>query len=298
MATKIELIKELRKTTQASIMDCKKALEQNNDDLEKAIKWLRENGIVKSAKKLGKVAADGCIVLHSDHHKAVMVEINSQTDFVARSQELTDFAQLMISEVFKKATPTTTIEEVTQYELQGKEKVAERLALVASKTDEKIVLRRLMVFESKTNHIFSYLHANKRIGVILEVEGKFDEQDGKHLAMHIAANSPQFIDQDNVDQTWLANETSIIKSQAKLEVQDNPKKAAFLDKTIAGRVNKLLIDICLVNQKYLVDESKTVGQFLKEKNSKVIHFVRFEVGEGIVKEAVDFASEVSAQMKK
>lgn len=298
MATKIELIKELRKSTQASVMDCKQALEKNNDDFEKAVKWLRENGIVKSTKKLNKVASEGIIVLKSNLHKAIMVEINSQTDFVAKNQELKEFSDLMLEKIFEKVNPKTELVEIEKIQINNDEKVSEKLALIASKTDEKIVLRRVVVFETKTNQIFTYLHANKRIGVIIEIQGKLNEDDGKHLAMHIAANSPQFIDQSDVNQTWLQNERNIIRSQAELEVKENSKKAIFLEKTIEGRVNKLLIDTCLINQKYLIDETKTIGQFLKEKQAKVLKFIRYEVGEGIIKETVDFVSEVNAQIKQ
>lgn len=305
MTNQSELIKQLRAMTQAGFMDCKKALENCNNVLDEAVKWLRENGITKAAKKIDSVAAEGIISIHANEKAAVMVEINSQTDFVTKNQMFMDFAKELTKVLFE--TKSIELDKVKNLKLpSSNQTVADTEIDLTAKIGEKISVRRIVYLEAKENEsIGHYLHANNRIGVIL-LTSSTSADNLKHLAMHIAANSPKFINAQDVDKKWLENEREVILSQIKIDetvkqkIEKAPedKKQDLLNKIIDGRVNKLLSESCLYSQTYLVDPSLKVADFLSKNKINVLKMIRYEVGEGIEKKETDFAAEVQAQMKR
>lgn len=304
MNNQTDLIKQLRAMTQAGFMDCKKALDNTNNDLDAAVKWLRENGIAKAAKKVDNVAAEGIIAIKSDNHKAVMVEINSQTDFVSKNEMFLSYVSNLNDALF--SNNLEDIEEVKNLKLSTNKTVDETQVELTATIGEKISLRRIAnVTVNSDETIGTYLHANNRIGVILLVSQTDNSEIVKHLAMHVAANNPKFINKDNVDQTWLESEKEVIQNQVqaddlvkeKINKAPEDKKHDLLKTIIDGRINKLLVESCLESQPYLVDSSKKVFDVLKENNLVVKKFIRFEVGEGIDKKITNFAEEVKSQMK-
>ncbi|WP_033159648.1 translation elongation factor Ts [Mycoplasmoides alvi] len=305
MASQTDLIKQLRVMTQAGFMDCKKALDNTNNDLDLAVKWLRENGIAKAAKKVDSVAAEGIIAIHANDEKALMVEINSQTDFVSKNELFLEYVNNLTDSLF--ATSSSDVKEAKSLKLKTGKTIDETQVELTATIGEKISLRRIenISVNSTNESIGTYLHANKRIGVII-VTSKSENNDViKHLAMHIAANNPKFINKDNVDSIWLQSEKELIETQVqaddavkeKINKAPENKKHDLLKTIIEGRVNKLLVESCLESQPYLIDSSKKVGEILKELNLSVKKFVRFEVGEGIDKKISNFAEEVQSQMK-
>ena len=305
MANQSELIKQLRSMTQAGFMDCKKALDNSNNDLDAAVKWLRENGIAKAAKKVDSIASEGIIALKAEGNKAVMMEINSQTDFVSKNEMFLQFVSDLSSSLVK--SELTDVNQVKEMKLASGKTVNEMEIELTATIGEKISLRRLVNITANDNQsVGTYLHANKRIGVILLLSKQDDQDFIKHLAMHIAASNPKFISKASVDQNWLNSERQVIQAQietddqvkAKLEKAPADKQKDLLDKILEGRINKLLVESCLESQPYLIDNSMTVGDLLKKHNVKVEQMIRFEVGEGIEKKVDNFADEVKAQMQK
>lgn len=285
----IELIKALRDRTGAGIMDCKNALTNNGDDLDKAADWLREKGIAKSAKKASRIAAEGLtsVSICDQCGRAVIVEINCETDFVAKSdpfKELVDNCAKVILEKDPK-----DIEE-------ARELTAESFTNATVKLGEKLDFRRFEVIEKKasTNGFGSYLHMGGVHGVIVLLE-KEDEELSRVLAMHIAANSPVYITESNVSQSFIESETKIQMEASKNDPKLQGKPEQALIRIVEGKVHKQYAEVTLEDQSYLVDPSKTVGQVLKEKGNKVISFVHYLVGEGIEKRHEDFAAEVLKQ---
>ena len=290
--TKSELIKKLRDMTQAGVMDAKKALDENQDNLDKAVQWLKERGIAKAAKKAGAIAADGIvdIVIHGNY--AAMFEINSQTDFVAKNEHFINLVsqiKLKISE-FKP----TAVDEVYKIKLDNGSTVEEEMKQLIAKIGENIVLRRLVVVEKKDNESFaSYRHSNSKIGVLLLLStNNVDPEVGKNIAMHAAAMNPRFLNKTQVNSDWLENEKKALRAQTIKE----GKPADRIEAIVNGRVNKVLAENCLCEQTYVKDPSKTVAQYAKQHNCDILTYIRFEVGEGIEKKEVNFAEEVAAQM--
>ena len=305
MANQSELIKQLRSMTQAGFMDCKKALDNSNNDLDAAVKWLRENGIAKAAKKVDSIASEGIIALKAEGNQAVMMEINSQTDFVSKNEMFLQFVSDLSSSLVK--SELTDVNQVEEMKLASGKTVNEMEIELTATIGEKISLRRLVNITANDNQsVGTYLHANKRIGVILLLSKQDDQDFVKHLAMHIAASNPKFISKASVDQNWLNSERQVIQAQietddqvkAKLEKAPADKQKDLLDKILEGRINKLLVESCLESQPYLIDNSMTVGDLLKKHNVQVEQMIRFEVGEGIEKKVDNFADEVKAQMQK
>lgn len=305
MANQNELIKELRSMTQAGFMDCKKALDNCNNDIDAAVKWLRENGIAKAAKKVDSVASEGIIALKSTNNKVVIAEINSQTDFVSKNELFLSFVNDLLDTLI--STDLEDVNQIKELKLSTTKTVAETEIELTAKIGEKISLRRVANISCSSDQtIGSYLHANKRIGVALLVSKTDDAELVKHLAMHVAASNPKFISKATVDQNWLASERQVIEGQiqtddavkAKLEKVPSDKQKDLMDKIMEGRINKLLVESCLELQSYLIDSSITVGDLLKKHNLSVQKMIRFEVGEGIEKKVDNFAEEVKAQMKK
>ncbi len=290
MSINAALVMELRKISGAGMMDCKKALLETNGDLELALVEMRKKGQAKAAKKADRVAAEGVIEIarSADGHDVVMLEINSETDFVARDLNFTTFASQTVQSALQSGV--TDVQALSQEILPGSALTVEqaREELVA-KIGENIQLRRLSHLHS-TDVTGFYLHGS-RIGVLVALQGG-DESLAKDLAMHIAASRPQVINSDQIDPALIENERVIFMAQ----VIDSGKPPAILEKMVEGRIAKFLDEVCLSGQAFVKDPSMTIAALLKQKNAKVLAFTRYEVGEGIEKKQDNFVEEVMAQV--
>ena len=284
------LVKELRERTGAGMMDCKKALTQTDGDIDAAIDYLRENGIAKAAKKADRIAAEGLSYIEVKGNKAVILEINSETDFVAKNEKFVALVK-NVAEAILAAEPKT-LEEALQVEAQGgtvEAVINEGIATIG----EKLSLRRFEVVTKTDADAFgAYSHMGGRIGVLTLVEGSTDEEAAKDVAMHIAALAPKYLDESEVPADVLEHEKKVLTEQALNE----GKPANIVEKMIVGRINKFLEEITVVKQKFVKDDSFTVEKFLASKGGKLAKFVRYEVGEGIEKKEDNFAEEVMSQV--
>ena len=275
------LVKELRERTGAGMMECKKALVEANGDIELAIDNMRKNGQAKAAKKSGRVAAEGVILTHVEGNAGVIVELNCETDFVAKDAGFLAFGQDVLA-----AAVAEKISDVDALKAKFEE---QRTALVA-KIGENINIRRIARLEGDV--VGSYLHG-ARIGVLVSATGA-DEELVKHIAMHIAASKPEYVKPEDVPADVVAREHQI---QLDIAMQSG-KPREIAEKMVSGRMNKFTGEVSLTGQNFVMDPSKTVGQLLKEKGADVVNFIRFEVGEGIEKVESDFAAEVAAMSKQ
>ncbi|MBV1874309.1 MAG: translation elongation factor Ts [Gammaproteobacteria bacterium] len=292
MAVTAALVKELRERTGLGMMDCKNALVETDGDVELAIENLRKSGQAKAAKKAGRTAAEGAIAVKTsaDGKLAIMVEVNSETDFVARDDNFKGFVDLIAARILESretnievlmALPT---EEGSEHSL---EYTRERLV---QKIGENIQVRRAVLLEAE-GVVGSYLHGGK-IGVLAALTGG-NEELGKDVAMHVAATNPLVVNPDEVSAELLEKEKEIFAAQAK----ESGKPDAIIEKMIAGRIKKYLAEVSLVEQAFVKIPDTKVGKLVSDGGAKVDSFVRFEVGEGIEKEVVDFAEEVRAQVE-
>ena len=286
----IDLIKVLRDRTGAGLMDCKGALLANDCDLDKATDWLREKGLAKAAKKADRIAAEGLAlaVKCPKCGKVVVVEVNCETDFVAKGDA---FRQLVedVAEVIRKNEPAT-LEE-------AKELTTGLFTDATVKMGEKFDLRRFEIIHPEAgNNIGTYIHMGGKIAVAVLLD-KGDDELAKDLAMHIAANNPQYVTMSDVPADVREHEMSVQKEAAKNDEKLANKPAPVLEKILEGKINKYFAEMTLEAQPFLKDDSKTVGQLLSEKGVKVLRFVRYQVGEGIEKRKDDFAAEVMSQAR-
>ena len=284
------LVKELRERTGAGMMDCKKALTQTDGDIDAAIDYLRENGIAQAAKKADRIAAEGLSYIEVKGNKAVILEINSETDFVAKNEKFVALVK-NVAEAILAAEPKT-LEEALQVEAQGgtvEAVINEGIATIG----EKLSLRRFeVVTKSDADAFGAYSHMGGRIGVLTLIEGSTDEEAAKDVAMHIAALAPKYLDESEVPADVLEHEKKVLTEQALNE----GKPANIVEKMIVGRINKFLEEITVVKQKFVKDDSFTVEKFVASKGGKLAKFVRYEVGEGIEKKEDNFAEEVMSQV--
>ena len=284
------LVKELRERTGAGMMDCKKALQQTDGNIEAAIDYLRENGIAKAAKKADRIAAEGLSYIEVKGNKAVILEINSETDFVAKNEKFVALVKNVADAIL--AAEPKTLEEALQVEAQGgtvEAVINEGIATIG----EKLSLRRVEVVSKTDSDAFgAYSHMGGRIGVLTLVEGSTDEEAAKDVAMHIAALAPRYLDESEVPADVLEHEKKVLTEQALNE----GKPANIVEKMIVGRINKFLEEITVVKQKFVKDDSLTVEKFVASKGGKLAKFVRYEVGEGIEKREDNFAEEVMSQV--
>src|SRR5690554_6942502 len=286
-----QMVKELREKTGAGMMDCKRALEETNGDIEKAIDFLREKGIAKAAKKADRIAAEGLCTFVIDGNTAFVYELNSETDFVSKNEQFLELLET-ISKILINSDATNT-EEALAIVKDGKT-VETLLADATATIGEKITLRRVSRFTKEDAQGFgAYKHLGGRI-VTLVVTEKDDDVVAKDIAMHVAAQNPKYLDRSQVDQETLEHERHILTQQALQE----GKPANIVEKMVVGRLNKYLQDICLVDQGFVKDPDQKVSDYLKTNKNNVVSFVRLEVGEGIEKRQEDFAAEVQAQLKK
>ena len=281
------LVKELREITGAGMMDCKKALVECEGDKDKAIDYLREKGIAKAAKKAGRIASEGVVAAASNGNTACIVEVNSETDFVAKNENFQNLVKKIAEHIV--ATKPADMDALNASELDGKT-VADVMTEAVASIGEKLSLRRFEVYTTEDGKLATYIHMGGKIGVIVELSGG-DDALGKDVAMQIAAAKPQCIGRDDVDQAALAHEREVLRKQA-LE-EGKPEK--IVEKMVDGRINKYYKEVCLVEQEFVKDSDKTIKDILA--GVEVRRFARFEMGEGLEKKTEDFAAEVAAQMK-
>lgn len=288
------LLKKLREQTQAGFMDCKKALEATEYCLEAAVKWLREKGIAKAASKnVDRVATEGTTWAAADHKGFGLLELNSQTDFTGKSPLVLNLAESIINLILKHQTGDLT--EVLNLTLADGHTVNDACLSASAKTGEKIALRRVFYHPLSANQsVGVYRHDNGKISSVILCNNVTSSASLKGVAMHITAMNPQFINDQQVDANWLNNEREILMQQ--LVTEDKP--AAFKDKIVQGRLTKLLAEVCLVNQEYILVPKQSVGAYLKSLNVEPVLMLRYELGEGVEKVTTDFVSEVQAQMRK
>jgi elongation factor Ts len=291
MSITAAMVKELRERTGSGMMECKKALAETNGDLEAAIEWMRKSGLAKADKKAGRTAAEGCVCarISADGKRAALVEINSETDFVAKAEDFTGFAASVTNCVL--AHPVESVEQLSGQTLEGGATVDEARKALVAKLGENLSVRRFERFESAAGFVACYLHGS-RIGVLVELNGG-DAELGRDIAMHIAASKPVCVDESGVPAEMIAKEKEIFAAQA----ADSGKPANIIEKMVTGRIQKFLGEITLVGQPFVKNPDQTVGDLLKSKGGKVVRFARYEVGEGIEKEESNFAEEVMAQVR-
>jgi len=292
MAITAALVKELRERTGAGMMECKKALVETDGDIELAIENMRKSGQAKAAKKAGRIAAEGVIVIQAseDGKKVAMAEVNCETDFVAKDENFLSFANAVAERVLN--SDVTDVDALNALPLhEGEDTTVEeaRQALV-SKIGENMNVRRFIRMES-AGQIASYRHG-VRIGVLVDLAGG-DADLGRDLAMHVAASNPVCVEEKDVPQELLAKEKEIIEAQAR----ESGKPDNIIEKMVEGRIRKYLAEITLTGQPFVKDPDTTVGKLLNSSDASVNQFVRFEVGEGIEKKQENFAEEVMAQVR-
>lgn len=296
MAVTVQLVKELRERTGAGMLECKKALEATDGNIEKAITWLREKGITKAAKKSDRVAAEGLVDLVTKESKTVVFEVNSETDFVGISKQFLDL-MATVGETLINNDPKT-VEAALQLSVNGESLETVIFHAIAT-IGEKITLRRFKtVHLEETESLGLYIHSNQRIVTVLVFDGKIDETIGKQLAMHVSAMRPQFISRNNISADFLASEKAILTTEAKNDPKNAGKPDNILEKIIEGRLKKQLAEISLLDQVFVVNPDQKVSDVIKTNNVSIVDMIRYEVGEGIEKEEVDFATEVMAQVRK
>ena len=283
------MVKELRETTGAGMLDCKKALTETNGNMEEAITWLREKGISKAAKKQTRIAAEGLAKAKVEGNKAVIVEVNSETDFVAKNPEFTGLVDLIANAIL--SSNVKTVEEVMKLEVEGN--TIENLIVDKTATiGEKLSFRRFELIEKEDNQVFgTYSHMGGKIVTLAVLEGT-DEEVAKDVAMQIAAMRPLYLDKDSVPTERVEKEREILTEQAENEGLDANK----LPMIVNGRLNKFYEEVCLLDQGFVKENKMKVSKYVESKNMKVLSFVRYEVGEGMEKREENFADEVAKQM--
>ncbi|MCJ7835977.1 translation elongation factor Ts [Cuneatibacter sp. NSJ-177] len=299
------MVKQLREMTGAGMMDCKKALSNTDGDMDKAVEFLREKGLAAAAKKAGRIAAEGLVkALVENDKKAVVVEVNSETDFVAKNVDFQNYVGEVAAQALE--TKAQTIEEfmAEPWALEPSKTVEQELSSKISVIGEKLSIRRFEKMEIENGCIVSYIHGGGRIGVLVEAEtdvvNEAVKEALKNVAMQIAALKPQYVSRDEISDEFIEKEREILKTQAKNEMPDKPDN--IIDKMIIGRLNKELKEFCLLDQQYVKDGDLTVGKYLQQVSKEVggavtvKKFVRFETGEGMQKKEENFAEEVAKQI--
>jgi elongation factor Ts len=293
MAITAALVKELRERTGAGMMECKKALVETNGDIEVAIELMRKSGQAKAAKKAGRIAAEGVVMISiaDDGKRGVMVEINCETDFVAKDGNFSAFADAVAARAL--ASDVADVDALVElpFEEGAATSIAQAREALVAKIGEIIQVRRLLRFDDVQGQLHSYRHG-VRIGVVVELAGG-DETLGRDIAMHIAASSPLCVSADQVPADTLAKEREIFRAQA----LESGKPENIVDKIIEGRVRKYMEEVTLLGQAFVKDPDMTVEKLLKQAGAKVIRFARVEVGEGVEKRTDNFAEEVMAQVR-
>lgn len=282
-------VKELRERTGAGMMECKKALAATEGDMEAAIEELRKSGRAKADKKAGRIAAEGAIVIADNGSKAIMIEINSETDFVARDDNFVAFTKAVADAAL--ASGQTDIAALAEVKLASGQTIEEARQALVTKVGENVQLRRATITTDEAKKVGSYTHGN-RIGVVVELDGG-DEALGRDIAMHIAASRPLVVSPEDVPEDVVEKEKEIYAAQA----ATSGKPAEIIEKMVMGRMKKYLDEVTLVGQPFVKDPDVTVGSLLNKSRAKVLRFYRFEVGEGIEKVEEDFKEAVMQQVQ-
>ncbi len=286
-----KLIKELREKTGAGMLDCKKALEKNNGNIEEAVNWLREKGISQVAKRADRIAAEGIAAILIKDNKAAIIEVNSETDFVAKNEEFKILVQNILETIIESDAKTQ--EEVLQLEYNN-ETLEQLIIDKTSKIGEKLNFRRFKIITKTNEQTFGqYIHLGGKIAVLTLLENT-TEEIAKDVAMHAAAMRPKYIKSSDIPVEELEQEKHILKEQALNE--GKPEK--IIEKMIAGRIKKYFTEICLEDQPFIKDSDLSVGNYVKQNHGSIIKMIRYEVGEGIEKEEENFADEVFKELKK
>lgn len=304
MAITASMVKELREMTGAGMMDCKKALNETNGNMDEAVEFLRKNGEAKAVKKAGRIAAEGIVMADVvDDKKAAIVEVNSETDFVAKNDEFKEFVANVVKQALETSSADMDAFLAESWVADSSQTVKDALVAKIARIGENLNIRRFEKLESD-GCIVSYIHGGGRIGVLVDADTDSVNDEVKkclrNVAMQIAAMTPKYVSRDEVSQDYLDKEKEILLAQAK---QENPNKPDnIIEKMIIGRLNKELKEVCLLDQVYVQDSDLTVGKYVEKVakengiNLSIKRFIRFETGEGIEKKKEDFAAEVAAQM--
>ena len=285
-----QMVKELRETTGAGMLDCKKALEATNGDFDAALDWLREKGMSKAKKKESRIAAEGLTNIYVEGNKAVILEINSETDFVAKNEEFKKLVETIGKTLLN--SNVKTVEEANELETE-EGKISDLVVNATAKIGEKLSFRRFELIEKKDSETFgAYLHMGGRISVLTVVEGANSEV-AKDVAMQAAAMNPTALNRDGVSAEVVERESHIIKEQVMAE----GKPEDIAEKMVVGRLNKFYKEVCLEEQAFIKDSGVSVKDYVKNNGGEIVSMVRFAVGEGIEKKQEDFANEVMSQIQ-
>ncbi len=308
MEVTAKMVKDLREMTGAGMMDCKKALAATEGDMDKAVEFLREKGLAAAEKKAGRIAAEGVVDVNisADGKVASIVEVNSETDFVAKNEKFRDFVAAVAAQATKTSTTDLDSFLAEPWALDTAKTVKEELSSMIAVIGENMNIRRFEKVEAANGFVCSYIHGGGRIGILVDVDTTVvnDEvqEAAKNVAMQIAALSPKYVTQDEISADFIAHEKEIIKAQIANDPANAKKPENIIEKMMEGRLSKELKEFCLVDQVYVKDGDLTVGQYLANVSKQVgstvsvKRFVRFETGEGLEKKSENFAEEVAKQM--
>ena len=302
-------VKKLREETQCGMLDCKKALEENNGDYKAAVEYLRKKGLAAVASRSGRVAAEGAIVVHTEDNRGVMVEVNSETDFVARNADFQAVTDAIAQKLCKTDKP---LEEALDLPFEEGVTIREAITNLAAKIKENINIRRIRPMSVKKGVIASYIHSaigpkHGKIGVMVAIESLLLDHArlhdlGKKIAMHIAATKPKSLTVENLSKDLIEEEKVIYQEQAKAQVKASGKSAEFIDKMVEGRIRKFQEEVVLMEQEFVLEPKTKVKDFIEREASfhgtdlVIRDFAYFVLGEGVEKEEKDFAQEVQAQI--
>lgn len=291
-------IKELRERTGAGVLDCKNALNETNGDIEAAVEYLREKGIAAAAKKAGRIAAEGIVnvLINEEKNKGIVVEVNCETDFVAKNEKFKDLVFNISKHILQSEAKTVKDVLTEPWFLDGDKDVNTVIKEAIASIGENINLRRFKRYTT-AGFLQGYIHMGGKIGVLVDIDAELNEENqrvAKDIAMHIAASNPEYLTRDEVSDEVIAKERAIYREQ----MLNEGKPEHIIDKIVDGKMEKFYAQVCLVEQAFVRDTDKTIGQLLKEENIQVNNFTRYELGEGIEKEEEDFAAEVMKEINK
>ena len=307
MAITAAMVKELREMTGAGMMDCKKALTETDGDMDKAVEFLREKGLAKAQKKANRIAAEGIVVdvVAEDGKSAVAVEVNSETDFVAKNEKFRNYVKTVADQALTTEAADIDAFLAEKWHLDESKTVAEELAAQIAVIGENLKIRRFQQVKEENGFVASYIHAGGKIGVLVDVVTDVVNDEvkemAKNVAMQIAALKPQYTSDKEVSAEYIEHEKEILLAQIQNDPKESQKPEKVIQGMITGRIKKELKEICLLDQTYVKaeDGKQSVAKYLESvsKDLKITKMIRFEVGEGMEKKQEDFAAEVAAQMK-
>lgn len=308
MEVTASMVKDLREITGAGMMDCKKALAATDGDMDKAVEFLREKGLAAAEKKAGRIAAEGIVdtFVTADGKAASIVEVNSETDFVAKNEKFRDFVAAVAKQASESGAADLEAFLAEKWALDTTKTVKEELSSMIAIIGENMNIRRYEKVAAENGFVVSYIHGGGRIGILVDVDCSVSNDEvkeaAKNIAMQIAALSPKYVDQSEISADFIAHEKEILKAQIMNDPANSKKPENIIEKMLEGRLNKELKEFCLVDQVYVKDSELSVGQYLANVSKQVgapisvKRFVRFETGEGLEKKSENFAEEVARQM--